>query len=70
MNNTNEPVGIGKGLSTLERSRFGPGMLLHHEDLEQLNIYTRSLSRLYPLWTPPRPSLASPSGCTGPLKPR
>lgn len=46
MNNTNEPVGIGKGLSTLERSRFGPGMLLHHEDLEQLNIYTRSLSRL------------------------
>jgi hypothetical protein len=46
MNNTNEPVGISKGLSTLERPRFGPGMLLHHEDLEQLNIYTRSLSRL------------------------
>ncbi len=46
MNNTNEPVGTSKGLSTLERPRFGPGMLLHHEDLEQLNIYTRSLSRL------------------------
>jgi len=46
MNNTNEPVGIGKGLSTLERPKFGPGMLLQHEDLEQLNVYTRSLSRL------------------------
>ena len=46
MNNTNEPVGISKGLSTLESPIFSPGMLLHHEDLKQLNIYTRSLSRL------------------------
>jgi hypothetical protein len=35
-----------KNLSTLVRPRFGPGMLLHHEDLEQLTDYTRELSRL------------------------
>src|SRR6267143_883908 len=46
MNNTNEPVGKTPGLSTLERARFGPGMLLQHEDLELLNTYTRDLSRL------------------------
>src|SRR5437588_12439129 len=46
MNNTNEPVGSAAGLSTLVRAVFGPGMLLQHEDLEQLNIYTRDLSRL------------------------
>ena len=46
MNNTNEPVGSAAGLSTLQRARFGPGMLLQHEDLEQLNTYTRDLSRL------------------------
>ncbi|HEY0320032.1 MAG TPA: hypothetical protein VGC66_03595 [Pyrinomonadaceae bacterium] len=46
MNNTNEPVGSTPGMSTLERARFGPGMLLQHEDLEQLNTYTRELSRL------------------------
>ena len=46
MNNTNEPVGSTPGLSTLMRARFGPGMLLQHEDLEQLNTYTRELSRL------------------------
>lgn len=46
MNNTNEPIGSAKGLSTLQRARFGPGMLLQHEDLEQLNTYTRDLSRL------------------------
>jgi hypothetical protein len=34
------------GMSTLVRARFGPGMLLHHDDLEQLNAYTRELSRL------------------------
>ncbi len=34
------------GTSTLVRARFGPGMLLEHEDLEQLNTYTRDLSRL------------------------
>lgn len=32
--------------STLVRARFGPGMLLQHEDLEQLSAYTRDLSRL------------------------
>lgn len=46
MNNTNDKVGIHKGTSTLERARFGPGMLLRHDDLEKLNTYTRDLSRL------------------------
>lgn len=31
---------------TLVRPRFAAGMLLKHEDLEQLNAYTRELSRL------------------------
>ncbi len=44
--NTNDRVGIYKGTSTLERARFGPGMLLQHDDLEKLNTYTRDLSRL------------------------
>jgi hypothetical protein len=35
-----------KGMSTLVRPKFGPGMLLQHEDLEQLADYTRELSRL------------------------
>ncbi len=35
-----------KGPSTIKRAIFGPGMLLQHEDLEQLNLYTRDLSRL------------------------
>src|ERR1041384_1942492 len=35
-----------KGPSTIKRAIFGPGMLLQHEDLEQLNTYTRDLSRL------------------------
>jgi len=35
-----------KGTSTLTRPKFGPGMLLQHEDLDQLTIYTRDLSRL------------------------
>jgi hypothetical protein len=46
MNNTNDLVGGTTGLSILQRARFGPGMLLQHEDLEQLNTYTRDLSRL------------------------
>lgn len=46
MNNTNDRVGLHKGTSTLERARFGPGMLLQHDDLEKLNTYTRDLSRL------------------------
>jgi hypothetical protein len=43
---TNQAVAVKKGLSTLARARFGPGMLLQHDDLEQLNVYTRELSRL------------------------
>ena len=35
-----------KGTSTLARAKFGPGMLLQHDDLEQLNVYPRELSRL------------------------
>ena len=47
MNRTNNTVGSGaKGTSTLMRARFGPGMLLQHDDLEQLNSYTRDLNRL------------------------
>src|SRR3954469_11600300 len=34
------------GMSELVRAKFGPGMLLEHRDLEQLNSYTRELSRL------------------------
>lgn len=45
MNNTNI-VGSTQGMSNLARAKFGPGMLLQHEDLEQLNTYTRDLSRL------------------------
>ena len=47
MNRTTNTVGSGaKGTSTLMRARFGPGMLLQHDDLEQLNSYTRDLNRL------------------------
>jgi len=46
MNNNNDIVGSTKGTSKLTRARFGPGMLLQHGDLEQLNNYTRDLSRL------------------------
>lgn len=46
MSGTKVTVNSIKGTSTLVRARFGPGMLLHHEDLEQLNTYTRELSRL------------------------
>jgi hypothetical protein len=45
MNKSNTIPGI-KGTSKLVRPRFGPGMLLQHEDLELLNSYTRDLSRL------------------------
>jgi hypothetical protein len=34
------------GYSTLSRPKFAPGMLLQHDDLEQLSSYTRDLSRL------------------------
>lgn len=46
MNKANDKVPGTKGVSTLVRARFGPGMLLQHEDLERLNSYTRDLSRL------------------------
>ncbi len=46
MNANNQPLACVKGTSTLVRAKFGPGMLLQHEDLEQLNLYTRDLNRL------------------------
>jgi hypothetical protein len=46
MNANREPVARQSRPSTLARAKFGPGMLLQHEDLEQLNAYTRDLSRL------------------------
>jgi hypothetical protein len=46
MNANNQPLARAKGTSALVRAKFGPGMLLQHEDLEQLNIYTRELNRL------------------------
>jgi hypothetical protein len=46
MNANNQPLARAKGTSTLVRAKFGPGMLLQHEDLEQVNIYTRELNRL------------------------
>jgi hypothetical protein len=35
-----------QGMSTLVRPKFAPGMLLQHEDLDQLSAYTRELNRL------------------------
>ncbi|HJQ36743.1 MAG TPA: hypothetical protein VKB93_06370 [Thermoanaerobaculia bacterium] len=46
MSGNNDLLTKIKGTSGLERARFGPGMLLRHDDLEQLNIYPRELSRL------------------------
>lgn len=46
MNTNNQPLVVAKGPATLARAKFGPGMLLQHDDLEQLNVYTRALSRL------------------------
>jgi hypothetical protein len=46
MNKNNKVVASTADTSTLVRAKFGPGMLLQHEDLEQLNAYTRELSRL------------------------
>jgi hypothetical protein len=46
MTSNNQPLATAKGTSTLVRAKFGPGMLLQHEDLEQLNAYTRELNRL------------------------
>jgi hypothetical protein len=46
MNGSKDTMNCVKGTSTLVRPKFGPGMLLQHEDLEQLSTYTRELSRL------------------------
>src|SRR5262245_17146872 len=46
MSKANNILAYKKETSTLVRAKFGPGMLLHHEDLEQLTSYTRELSRL------------------------
>jgi hypothetical protein len=46
MSTNNQPIVAKKGVSTLSRARFGPGMLLQHDDLEQLSVYTRELNRL------------------------
>ena len=46
MNKSNATFQGTKGTSKLVRAKFGPGMLLQHEDLELLNAYTRQLSRL------------------------
>ncbi|SDJ22016.1 hypothetical protein SAMN04487926_1383 [Paraburkholderia steynii] len=46
MNANKEPVARASEPSVLLRAKFGPGMLLEHDDLEQLNLYTRDLSRL------------------------
>jgi hypothetical protein len=46
MSKTNNQFGCAAGTSTLTRATFSPGMLLQHADLEQLNSYTRDLSRL------------------------
>ncbi|QDT98539.1 hypothetical protein [Gimesia aquarii] len=42
----NEPLTRETGKSTLVKPRFGPGMLLQHEDLEAQTAYTQELSRL------------------------
>ena len=46
MNKNSITVAKTTGMSKLVRPRFGPGMLLQHDDLEQLGTYTRELSRL------------------------
>jgi hypothetical protein len=44
---SNQPlITTVKGMSPLTTAKFGPGMLLQHDDLEQLSNYTRDLSRL------------------------
>lgn len=43
---TTNKVPTARGLSTLTRPRFGPGMLLQHDDLDLLADYTRDLNRL------------------------
>jgi hypothetical protein len=42
----NNPIPAKAGMSSLVRAKFGPGMLLQHDDLELVSAYTRDLSRL------------------------
>lgn len=46
MNKQNVTVASHKEKSTLVRPKFGPGMLLQHEDLDLTSTYTQELSRL------------------------
>ena len=46
MSGNNANVNSVKGTSSLVRPRFEPGMLLQHEDLEQMSTYSRDLNRL------------------------
>jgi hypothetical protein len=46
MSGTNATVNSIRGMSTLVRPKFEPGMLLQHEDLDGLSTYTRELNRL------------------------
>lgn len=46
MNKQNMTVASHKEKSTLVRPKFGPGMLLQHEDLDLMSTYTEELSRL------------------------
>jgi hypothetical protein len=46
MSAKNGTINRVNGTSTLVRPKFGPGMLLQHEDLDQLPAYTRELNRL------------------------
>jgi hypothetical protein len=46
MSGTNATVSRKKGTSALVRPRFEPGMLLQHDDLEQMSSYAQELNRL------------------------
>src|SRR5258706_1501545 len=46
MKTNKQPLVQAKRPSTLVRPKFGPGMLLQHDDLEQQTAYTRELNRL------------------------
>ncbi|MEO8519797.1 MAG: hypothetical protein ABI603_00455 [Acidobacteriota bacterium] len=46
MSGSSKSVPSTKGTSTLVRPRFAPGMLLQHDDLDQISDYTRDLTRL------------------------
>ena len=46
MTTNHSPVATATGMSPLTTAKFGPGMLLQDDDLEQLSKYTQELSRL------------------------